>query len=549
MKNELFLYANYYHKIGMNISPVKCDDYKGPLIEDWEKYILSRQGDEEIQSYDWIEATGIGVILGYNEYRALDVDSLCCSLDDQYSEETRVERKRMFISQCLEILGLPQNYCWVIDSGSGNDLHIIFRSSDFVSSSCDYSYSPNAFFKYEVQLFERMEIRWKAFLVLPPSLHKSGGKYLFHDDMFPLYKPYYISLDKIYDLINYFCGDLSFKRCYFRKQYSLYLAKIKKKEAESSFTRMRGDILYEVKDNIDFLKSCHSKDAFNTLGVYSAVDKTAEDGLSKALKFFYLSNNSMAHFNIASLMACGAIDGTEQEILYHLDFCKSFPDDKKDLVKSNLKKRMLMSDKKIIKYLFFDTETTGIPADYNASSSDFENWPRLVQLSWIITDNKGVVISKHTHIIYPDGFIIPEDVSNLHAITTIRAKEQGESIIKVLDLFTSDVNQVNYLVGHNISFDKKIVGAELVRIGRFDIMDSKPSYCTMKLSTDYCQILGLYGYKYPQLQELYKKLFGSNPDGVHDASVDVDITMKCFWEMCRLGIISISESSEDVGEL
>ena len=80
----------------------------------------------------------------------------------------------------------------------------------------------------------------------------------------------------------------------------------------------------------------------------------------------------MAHFNIASLMACGAIDGTEQEILYHLDFCKSFPDDKKDLVKSNLKKRMLMSDKKIIKYLFFDTETTGIPADYNASSSDFE---------------------------------------------------------------------------------------------------------------------------------------------------------------------------------
>jgi len=76
----------------MNISPVKCDDYKGPLIEDWEKYILSRQGDEEIQSYDWIEATGIGVILGYNEYRALDVDSLCCSLDDQYSEETRVER-------------------------------------------------------------------------------------------------------------------------------------------------------------------------------------------------------------------------------------------------------------------------------------------------------------------------------------------------------------------------------------------------------------------------------------------------------------------------
>lgn len=68
------------------------------------------------------------------------------------------------------------------------------------------------------------------------------------------------------------------------------------------------------------------------------------------------------------------------------------------------------------------------------------------------------MISKHTHIIYPDGFIIPEDVSNLHGITTIRAKEQGESITKVLDLFTSDVNQVNYLVGHNISLIKNCGG-------------------------------------------------------------------------------------------
>ena len=32
-------------------------------------------------------------------------------------------------------------------------------------------------------------------------------------------------------------------------------------------------------------------------------------------------------------------------------------------------------------YLFFDTETTGLPRNYKAPSSDTRNWPRLVQLA------------------------------------------------------------------------------------------------------------------------------------------------------------------------
>lgn len=32
-------------------------------------------------------------------------------------------------------------------------------------------------------------------------------------------------------------------------------------------------------------------------------------------------------------------------------------------------------------FLIFDTETTGLPADYKAPLTNFENWPRLVQLA------------------------------------------------------------------------------------------------------------------------------------------------------------------------
>ena len=40
-------------------------------------------------------------------------------------------------------------------------------------------------------------------------------------------------------------------------------------------------------------------------------------------------------------------------------------------------------------YLFFDTETTGLPKNWKAPITDLENWPRLVQLAWLVYDNIG----------------------------------------------------------------------------------------------------------------------------------------------------------------
>ncbi len=40
--------------------------------------------------------------------------------------------------------------------------------------------------------------------------------------------------------------------------------------------------------------------------------------------------------------------------------------------------------KHMTNYLFFDTETTGVPRNYKAPSSDTRNWPRLVQLACVL---------------------------------------------------------------------------------------------------------------------------------------------------------------------
>jgi hypothetical protein len=83
-------------------------------------------------------------------------------------------------------------------------------------------------------------------------------------------------------------------------------------------------------------------------------------------------------------------------------------------------------------YLFFDTETTGLPKNWKAPISDLNNWPRLVQLAYLFYDSTGNLISKGDFIIKPEGFIIPLDSSKIHGITTERALREGKSLVSIL---------------------------------------------------------------------------------------------------------------------
>ena len=189
-------------------------------------------------------------------------------------------------------------------------------------------------------------------------------------------------------------------------------------------------------------------------------------------------------------------------------------------------------------YLFFDTETIGLPDDYEAPSSDTANWPRMVQLSWILTDNVGNVISTNDCIVCPDGFVVPDEAAAIHGITTERALNEGMSLDSVLVLFCNALDSAEYIVGHNISFDIHVVGAEMIRRGLDDRLTPMKAYCTMLAGTDYCKLPGYYGhYKWPKLQELHLKLFGTEFDGAHNSAADVEATCKCFWEMRRRKLI------------
>lgn len=198
-------------------------------------------------------------------------------------------------------------------------------------------------------------------------------------------------------------------------------------------------------------------------------------------------------------------------------------------------------------YLFFDTETTGLPKNWKAPVTDLENWPRLVQLACLLYDNSGNLISSVDYIIKPNGFTIPIESSNIHGISHERAISQGKDLQNVLLEFNLMIEQADYLVAHNISFDEKVVGAEFLRAGISNILSLKNKICTMEEATDFCAIDGPYGYKWPKLSELHFKLFGTGFEEAHNAAVDIQATAKCFWELIEIGVLKIKkETSENL---
>ena len=195
-------------------------------------------------------------------------------------------------------------------------------------------------------------------------------------------------------------------------------------------------------------------------------------------------------------------------------------------------------------YLFFDTETTGVPKNYNAPISNLNNWPRLVQLAWILCDDSGNEILSSNKIIKPNGFSIPVAASAIHKITTEIAMRQGVDLKDTLNEFIEVADKAALIIGHNISFDINIVGAELLRIASNFKLNAKPSICTMLKTTNYCAIPNPYKYgdpyKWPKLQELYQKLFGHEFEEAHNAMADITATQKCFFELLKRNIISNS---------
>ena len=190
-------------------------------------------------------------------------------------------------------------------------------------------------------------------------------------------------------------------------------------------------------------------------------------------------------------------------------------------------------------YLIFDTETTGLPLNFNAPVTDTANWPRMVQLAWECHDKTGKLLYDKSYIIKPENYTIPQAAEKVHGISTEKALAEGVDLKAVLSEFDDDLKQVSVIIGHNISFDLNVLGAEFVRKDIHSCLHDISWLCTKEVSTEFCALTGGKGgkFKWPTLSELHEKLFSEGFDEAHNAASDVAATARCFFELLRRKVI------------
>ena len=125
-------------------------------------------------------------------------------------------------------------------------------------------------------------------------------------------------------------------------------------------------------------------------------------------------------------------------------------------------------------YIIFDTETTGLPKNWNAPYTDTDNWPRCIQIAWQLHDEMGKLLEHKDYLVRPDGFNIPYDAERIHGISTELAEAEGVSLEQVLIEFNEALGKAKFVVGQNVGFDNNVMGCEFHRLGVETALNTMP---------------------------------------------------------------------------
>ena len=207
-----------------------------------------------------------------------------------------------------------------------------------------------------------------------------------------------------------------------------------------------------------------------------------------------------------------------------------------------------------MRVLVFDTETTGLPKSKFINPDMLSLWPHIVQFSYVIydTDVSDITDTYDKIVKLPSNISITEEVAKIHGITNEISNEKGIEINDVLNEFFQQLQTIDLLVGHNISFDINMIMVELLR-GIYEcstiskkllktykknlyLLTNFNIYCTLKESITICNIKAVDRYgkeyiKFPKLLELHKVLFTSEPNNLHNSFNDILVTLRCFIKL------------------
>lgn len=175
-----------------------------------------------------------------------------------------------------------------------------------------------------------------------------------------------------------------------------------------------------------------------------------------------------------------------------------------------------------------DTETTGIVRDFKSPDA-----PYLASVTAIIydTDTSRVQASFNT-MIQPDGWEMPPEAGAINGLETEVLAAYGLPVGIVLPIVMGLFQPVDIIVGHNISFDVRMLASGLYRCDMLDDLDtilSKEVFCTMQESKQLVQAKTANGrLKAPKLTEAYEFFFERPLDNSHSANADAIAALELY---------------------
>ena len=215
-----------------------------------------------------------------------------------------------------------------------------------------------------------------------------------------------------------------------------------------------------------------------------------------------------------------------------------------------------------MKLLLLDTETNGLPKHRFAPASQWASYPAILQLSWAIYEindtgralktiaKRDIGVALHPSIPWDTG------AAKIHGLTEVEARG-GAPAAKALTELADALRTVDYVVAHNLAFDRPVIRAagyaEADRDPAFiSLRNLWPStikeFCTMSTTRDLLRLPmpsdpeNLRGkFKAPKLNELYTWLYGHVYDMsgavLHTAASDTHCLAQCVAGLLRRGLL------------
>ena len=183
-------------------------------------------------------------------------------------------------------------------------------------------------------------------------------------------------------------------------------------------------------------------------------------------------------------------------------------------------------------YLFLDTETTGFPNPKLSARDPAQG--RACQVAFILADENGRNLAEFTSLIAPDNWIISEGAKNIHGLDDALCAKYGVKSRMAFQVFQRLAAMADIVVAHNLDFDWRVLEMEAAAHDLEMPGFTDGTRCTMKASTDLCQLPKARGsgYKWPKLEEALPILCGKElGDGAHDAMVDTRGCRDLFFEL------------------